>query len=118
MNALLLVIQILLALLFAFAGASKFMMPLDQMTKQSPLLTVGFLHFIGAAEILGGIGLVVPWLTKIKPALTPIAAACLFVIMIGAVWTTASSGPISMAALPFVTGLLCLFVAWGRRSAL
>lgn len=116
MNRVLWVVQFLLAALFMFAGVMKFVMPVEEMTKQMPSMSGGFLHFIGAAEVLGGIGLVVPWLTRIRPALTPLAAGCLFLIMVGAVWTTASTGPLSMAALPFVTGLLCAFVAWGRRS--
>ena len=114
MNNLLWMVQILLALLFLFAGASKFLMPADEMAKGlPPYLSLGFIYFIGVCEILGGIGLVVPWLTKIKPGLTPLAASLLFIIMIGAVVVS----PFDVKVLiPAVVGLLLLFVAFGRKS--
>ena len=114
MNRVLWVVQVLLALLFAFAGAMKFIMPMDQMTKQMPVaLSPSFIYFIGVAEILGAIGLILPGLLRIQRGLTRLAAAGLAVIMIGATWISFLIGP-SMAILPFVTGLLCAFVAWGR----
>ena len=117
MNRVLWVVQILLALLFLFAGSMKFIMPIEEMTKQMPL-PAWFLYFIGAAEILGAVGLILPWKLGIKPWLTPLAAALLVIIMIGATVVSLQSGPVAMAALPFVTGLLCAFVAYGRsRSA-
>ena len=72
-----------------------------------------FFHFIGTCEILGGIGLVVPWATGIKRWLTPLAASLLIVIIIGATVISLMMS-ISTAILPFVTGLLLVFVAWGR----
>ncbi len=115
MNIILWIIQVLLAVLFMFAGATKFIMSVDDMNAQSAITLPGwFIHFIGVCEILGGIGLVVPWLTKIKRGLTPLAALLLLIIMIGAVVTSLPGG-IAMAILPAVAGLLCVFVAWGRR---
>jgi len=115
-NRLLWTAQTLTALLFLFAGSMKFIMPIEEMTKQMPL-PAWFLYFIGAAEILGGIGLILPWMLRIKPWLTPLAAPLLVVIMIGATVVTVKTGPAAMAALPFVTGLLCAFVAYGRRRS-
>ncbi len=90
MNRILWVIQTLLALLFLFAGAMKFIMPVEEMTKQMPSMSGAFLHFIGACEVLGGLGLVLPRALKIKPWLTPLAAALLVIIMIGAMVITAA----------------------------
>ncbi len=61
-------IQILLALLFLFAGGSKFVMPADQMTQGMPaaLASGPFIHFIGVCEVLGGLGLVLPGLLRIQ----------------------------------------------------
>lgn len=116
MNILLWIVQILLALLFLFAGSMKFIMPYADMIKDAPVvLPHAFFLFLGLCEILGGIGLVVPWLTKIKPGLTPLAASLLVIIMIGATVITAM-GSIPMAATPAIVGLLCAFVAWGRRT--
>lgn len=116
MNIALWIVQILLALLFMFSGVSKFLMPADEMAQNMPpFLSLGFIYFIGVCEVLGGIGLVVPWLTKIRPALTPLAAFLLFVIMIGATVITAM-GQAALAIIPAVVGSLCAFVAWGRRA--
>ena len=65
-------------------------------------------------EILGGLGLVLPGMLRIRTALTPLAAAGLFIIMVGAVVITIQTMGSALAALPFVTGALALFVAYGR----
>ena len=115
MNILLWIVQILLALLFLMSGVLKFVLSYADMIKDAPVvLPYGFILFIGVCEILGAIGLVVPWASGIKPGLTPLAAALLVIIMIGAVITSVPGG-IKMAILPAVVGLLCIFVAWGRR---
>jgi hypothetical protein len=111
MNIVLWMIQILLAALFVFAGSMKFVTPVEEMTRQMPSMPGAFLHFIGACEILGGLGLVLPRLFGIAVRLTPLAASLLVIIMIGAVATTL---PAATAALPAVVGILCAFVAWGR----
>lgn len=112
-NIALWIVQALLALVFVGSGAMKFVMSVEEMTKQMPM-PGWFLHFIGLAEILGGIGVILPWMTGIKPRLTPLAAACLVVIMIGAVAVTAMSPDPAMAVIPAVVGALAAFVAWGR----
>jgi len=117
MNIILWIVQILLGLLFVFSGTMKFIMTPEQMLEGSPvMLPAWFLHFIGICEILGGIGLVLPWATGIKKGLTPLAAILLVVIMVGA---TVFSAMISLpsAILPFVVGLLLLFVARARSRA-
>lgn len=104
-------IQILLALLFLFAGSMKLIMPVEALTAQSPL-SGGFLRFIGVAEVLGALGLILPGLLHIQPNLTPLAAAGLVTIMVGATWMTVPMG--AMALMPFATGVLAAFVAYGR----
>ena len=73
-----------------------------------------FLRFIGVMEILGGLGLVLPGMLRIRTGLTPLAAAGLFIIMTGAVVVTIQTMGSAPAALPFVTGVLALLVAYGR----
>ncbi len=111
-------LQALLAALFLFAGGMKLAMPAEALAQQSHLPAL-FMKFIGMCELLGAIGLVVPGLTGIRPALTPLAAAGLTVIMAGATAVTlAAGGPPAAAALPFGVGLAAAFIAWGRtRSA-
>ena len=113
MNRVLWVIQAVLALLFVFAGGMKLVLPLEQLA--GPVALPGaFIRFIGVAELLGGIGLILPALLRIRPGLTPLAAAGLVIIMIGAVAITVSSGAVGAALISLVVGLLAAFVAYGR----
>ena len=73
-----------------------------------------FLHFIGVMEILGGLGLILPSLLRIRPGLTPLAAAGLVIIMIGATVITVMTTGIAMAMVPLIVGILAAFVAYGR----
>lgn len=107
------IVQTLLALLFLFAGSMKFIMPIEVMTKQIPF-PAAFLYFIGACEILGAIGLLLPSLLRIRPQLTPLAAAGLTIIMGGATGVTVAIGPVAPAAMPFIVGVLAAFVFYGR----
>jgi uncharacterized membrane protein YphA (DoxX/SURF4 family) len=114
MNIALWIIQVLLALLFLFAGAMKLIMPIEEMTKQMPVAIPGlFLRFIGVCEVLGGLGLILPGLLRIKTWLTPLAAVSLVILMIGAMAFSLMIGV--TAAIPaLVTGLLAASVAYGR----
>lgn len=116
MNRLLWVIQTLLALLFLFAGGAKLVMSAADLTAQTPLPAV-FLRFIGVMEILGGLGLVLPGMLRIRTGLTPLAASGLVIIMTGAVVVTVQTMGLAMAILPLVTGALAGFVAYGRWRA-
>ena len=106
-------IQVLLGLLFVFAGSMKFIMTVEEMTKDIAM-PGWFLHFIGVAEVLGGLGLVLPGLLRIRPGLTPLAAAGLTIIMAGATVISFIAGGATMALAPLVVGLLTAFVAYGR----
>jgi hypothetical protein len=108
------IIQIVLALLFLFAGGVKLVLPVDALTKGTPMLSAGFLRFVGVCEVLGAIGLILPGLLRIRPGLTPLAAAGLIGIMIGAVVVTIMTGGVAMALMPFAVGLLLVFVVHGR----
>ena len=112
-SALLWIVQVLLALLFLFAGGMKLVMPIEMLTKDTSLPGL-FLRFIGVAEVLGGIGLVLPGLLRIRPGLTPLAAAGLMIIMIGATVLTLASGSVVTALIPLVVGLLLVLIAYGR----
>jgi hypothetical protein len=113
MNIVLWVIQVLLALIFLFAGVTKLILPIEEMTKQMAMPGL-FLRFLGVAEVLGTLGLILPGLFRIKTWLTPLAAAGLVVIVIGATVTTLMIGGGATALFPLVTALLAAFVAYGR----
>lgn len=113
MNTVLWIVQGLLAALFLFGGVMKLVMPLEQMQGPVPLPGL-FLRFIGVVETLGGLGLILPGLLRIRPGLTPLAAAGLVIIMIGATVIGLKTGDVGMTLIPFVVGLFAAFVAYGR----
>lgn len=118
MNILLWVIQILLALLFLFAGGMKLVLPAEVLAAAGSPNAVKlpglFLKFIGVCELLGALGLILPGIVRTRKGLIPLAAIGLAIIMAGAVIVTIAGEGVSMAIGPFVVGLLLVFVAYGR----
>lgn len=107
------IVQALLAVLFLIMGGMKLVTPIEVLTAQMPLPGL-LIQFIGLAEVLGALGLILPGLLRIQTWLTPLAAALLVVIMIGAVVVTVVTMDALMALFPLVVGLLSAFVAYGR----
>lgn len=111
------VTQALLALTFLGAGATKLTAPLAQLQAQMPWVagSMGSLvRLIGAVELAGALGLVLPAATRIKPGLTPLAALGLLAVMTLAAATHLSRGEAPMVPVNLVLGSLAAFVAWGR----
>jgi len=112
-NKTLWVFQGLMAALFLFAGGVKLVLPLDQLA--GPVALPGFfLRFIGVVEVLGAVGLILPGALRVHTELTPLAAAGLVVIMTGATFITAMSGPVAAALFPFVVGVCLASIGYGR----
>jgi len=110
-------VQGLLALLFLFAGGMKLALPVAELTKEMTL-PGAFVRFIGVAEVLGAVGLILPGLLRIRQGLTPLAAAGLAIIMTGATVLTLAGGQIAAAPIPLVAGLLLVFVGYQRSARL
>jgi uncharacterized membrane protein YphA (DoxX/SURF4 family) len=106
------ILQVLLALLFLFAGVTKLILPPEAM--KGPVDLPGFfIKFIGLVEVLGGLGLILPGLLRTRTALTPLAAVGLVIVMIGAVIISLKVG-IAAALFPLVVGVLLVLIAYGR----
>jgi|SRR5262245_1171224 len=113
MNRALWIVQVLLALVYLFAGGAKLVLPLEAMA--GPVTLPGpLLRFIGVCEVLGALGLILPGLLRVRPGLTPLAAAGLVIIMTGAVVLCLVGGEMGAALVSLVVGLLAAFVAYGR----
>lgn len=110
-------IQGLLAALFLFTGGMKLVLPVAALTRGVPI-PGGFMRFIGVLEVLGGLGLVLPGLLHFQPALTPLAALGLVIIMSGAFSVSLVTGHADTAAIPVVVGVLLAVVAVVRGMSL
>ncbi|HEU5358263.1 MAG TPA: DoxX family protein [Gemmatimonadales bacterium] len=114
-NAILWIVQSLLAALFLYAGGFKLATPLAALAKMSPF-PAPFLRFVGICEVAGALGLILPGLLGIKRGLTPLAATGLVGIMVGAVTATIATLGVLPATFPLVVGLLAAAVARRRWS--
>ena len=111
------VVQGLLAAIFLFAGGVKLVLAPEELV--GPVaMPIPFVRFIGVAEVLGAIGLILPMLLGIRPALTPLAALGLVIIMIGATVVGLIGGLVPAALISGVVGVLSAFVVYGRWNLL
>jgi hypothetical protein len=108
-------LQALLALIFVMTGAMKVLMPAEMLEAQSPLPVI-VPRFVGLCELAGALGLILPGLLRIRPILTPLAAAGLVVLMICATILTPiliSPDPVVML-LPAAVGVVAAFIGYAR----
>ena len=109
---------VLLAALYLMAGIMKGTQPIEKLAAQMkwpgeyPRLT----RFVGWAEVLGAIGLILPLLTGILAWLTPLAALCLALVQILAIGFHLRRGEAQILPFNVVLLVLAIFVAWGRWS--
>jgi hypothetical protein len=119
MNLALWIIAGLLAAVFLLAGSTKLFMSREKLAKAPGGgwvldFSAGFVKALGAVEILGAVGLVLPALLGIAPVLVPLAAVGLATIMVGAAIVTYRRHE-SIHVLVDVTYLaMAAFVAFGR----
>jgi uncharacterized membrane protein YphA (DoxX/SURF4 family) len=116
MNILLWVLQVLLGIFFILNGIQHFIVPpglpeLFQWMYDLPT----WLHLVsGTAELLGGLGLILPGVLKIQTRLTPLAGAGLTLVMLGAAAWHIPRGETPNIVLNIFLAVLAAFVAYGR----
>lgn len=111
----------LLAAAYVFAGINKATQPKAKLATSLPWtedFSAGTIKFIGIAELLGGIGLILPWLTDIAPVLTPLAATGLVIVQAAAIVVHLRRGEAKVIPFNALLLLLALFVAIARFAAL
>ncbi|MDX3191280.1 DoxX family protein [Streptomyces sp. MN03-5084-2B] len=118
MNIVLWVLQAVLAAVFLGAGLPKIAKPKEELVASMGEWVSSFpapgVKLLGLVEVLGAVGLIVPPLTGIAPALSPVAAVGIIVIMLGAIVAHARESAGSKIAMNVVLGVLAAVVAWGR----
>ncbi len=110
------VVQIILGIYFFFIGVLHFIIPEGLPAQMAWMYELPpALHWVsGIAEILGGLGLILPAVTRIQTRLVPLAAAGLFLTMIGALGWHATRGEFQNIGFNVMLAVLAAFVAYGR----
>ncbi len=111
--------QALLGLGFLMAGVTKSTQPIAELAKSAPYIMEfpGVLvRFIGISEFLGGLGLLLPSILRIRPLLTPLAAIGLMIIMVLATIFHAVKQEFTVLPIPIIMGALAFFIYWGRTK--
>lgn len=119
MNIGLWVAQALLAAMFIMAGGTKLAQPITTLAESMPWINnapAALIRFIGASELAGGLGLLLPSILRIKPKLTVYAALGLVTIMILAAAFHASRGEFGAIGANLAFAAIAAFVAWGRSK--
>jgi uncharacterized membrane protein YphA (DoxX/SURF4 family) len=118
MNIVLWIVQILLAAAFLAHGLMFLFPPASLIEAMNASISPPFRLFLGVAEVLAGLGLTLPGLTRIKPFLIPLAAAGLIPIMIGATVFHISRNEISAAITTATLLAMATWVAYMRWKVL
>jgi hypothetical protein len=114
MNVVLWILQVLLAAAFLAHGLLMLTPPPEIAVQMNAFLPRWFQVFIGAAEVLAAIGLILPGVTRIMPFLVTWAAVGLMIVTVSATILHTTRGEFSSAATTFVLLVLATFVAWQR----
>ncbi len=111
--------QGLLAAAFVAAGATKLLYPADQLAAMIPWTGEygALVPFTGVVDLAGGLGILLPSLTRIQPRLTVLAALGLIVLQVLAALFHVSRGELDVLPMIAVFVALAVFVLWGRGKA-
>ena len=118
MNIVLWVLQVLLAVAFLAHGWLFLSPPPDIAAQMNASLPRWFQLFLGIAEVLAGVGLILPGLTRIMPWLVTWAAVGIMIVMVSATIYHLARGEISSAAITLLLFAMATFVAYSRHRVL
>lgn len=121
MNTTIWIIQGITGAMFVLAGLMKSTQPKEKLAKGMPWVndfSAGTVKLIGLSQLLGGLGLIIPWATGILPVLTPIAGAMLGLVMIFAAAYHIKKKEFKAIGMNFFLFALAVFVSYGRFHSL
>ena len=113
------IVQGLLALTFVGTGIWKLATPIPQLAAMIPWagqVSPGLVYATAVFDLLGGLGVLLPSATRIKPGLTVLAALGCAALQVSAIVFHLSRGEAANTPFNVLLVALSLFVAWGRRS--
>ena len=110
--------QALVALMLLWGAFAKLGTPIEELAKMMPWATENpsLVTLTGIVDLLGGLGLLLPALLKIKPQLTIYAAYGTIALMVAAAIFHISRGEYESVGMNVVILLIALFIAWGRSK--
>ena len=109
--------QFIVAAAFIMSGFMKLTTPIPELAKMMPWAgeyAEWFVRAIGLVDLAGGIGILLPALTRILPRLTVLAALGCAVLQVFAIVFHLSRGEAMVVPVNAVLLGLSLFVLWGR----
>lgn len=118
LNVALWVVQVLLFVTFVGTAVWKVVTPIPKLAAMIPWagqVAPAFLYFTAAVDLAGGLGVLLPWATKIRPGLTRWAAFGCIALQGSAIVFHVMRGEAGNTPFNFFLVALCAFVAWGRR---
>ncbi len=113
--------QVFLAINFIILGSLKLTLPFNELAPEMSFVLVipqALTRFIGVAEVLGGLGLILPSILRIKPILTSLSALGIATIMLFAIAYHIYQGEYIMIGFNLIIGLVALIIAWARFKKL
>lgn len=105
------ILQILVGLLFIYSGYMKLFMPIDQQAAMYPWtgqVAPAFLRFMGVIDLLGGIGILLPFLTMY-------AASGIILLMVCASVFHISRGEANVIGFNIAVAIVAGFILWGKK---
>jgi uncharacterized membrane protein YphA (DoxX/SURF4 family) len=118
MNIVLWLVQLLLAMVFLAHGWLFLAPPPEIAAQMNASLPRWFQLFLGVAEVLAGIGLILPGLTRIMPWLITWAAVGIMIVAASATLYHLARSEFSSAGITFLLLALAGWLAYMRQIAL
>ena len=109
--------QVIVFVLFTLFGGMKLLMPVDKLAEMwvwPGQVPTWFLHLTGILDVAGGIGVLLPAITRVQPRLAVLAALGCTLLQIAAIIFHLSRGEAAVVPLNAVLLALSVFILWGR----
>ncbi len=118
-NTVLWIAQAFIAVMFIIPAFMKMLQPIATLSAMLPWtgqVSPAVVRTLGLIDLLGGVGIILPSLLRIKPRLTVWAAYGSILLMVSAIIFHVSRGEASVIGFNIFLILVLVFIAWGRST--